>query len=221
MEKIIFDDNLMFKKISSGKNGTCYLTTDKVVFKNGLNLKIEILEKLSNIYTNFFIFPKKLVYSKDNILIGYIMDYVDGVTIKNLNRSFDMSKYLNDIKRLEYEISMITLYNVSIIDAGINNVIFDNNDNIKIIDTDFYNVSKKYCNTFIQNEHALSYTLLYPFIDIYDYKFSNDSLNKYLNYLKDNRIKISSFIEEVNDKLVKNDLYSDDAYIYKRNIRLL
>ncbi len=220
MNEVLLNDNLMCRELASGKNGTCYLTSDNKVFKNVNNIDSKRVEILSKIASDFFVFPECLVYYKDKI-VGYIMEYVDGSTFKNTDFDFNIEEYLSLIKKLEYDIAKLSNLGITVIDSGINNVMITKDNSIKIIDTDFYSINNRYKNIHYNNMGALTYALMYPFFDVVDYRFKSNRLNKYVNLLLKSRYNISSMIELLNIELKNSDLYSTNIKEYSKNLRRL
>ena len=70
------------KRLGSGQNGTCYLTSDNRVFKeyHTKGMDDKITRSLLNLNYDGFNFPRQLVFI-DGIFKGYLKDYVEGDTL--------------------------------------------------------------------------------------------------------------------------------------------
>ena len=126
MENTIeFTKDLQKRVLGSGQNGTCYLTSDGQVFKR--IYKPQIVEgnisSTVGLYNKTYVFPKKLV-TFESAIIGYIMDYVDGIELRYLNNEISLRDYINALKE----------------DTHLNlNVIVENSADVKLINTNTVN----------------------------------------------------------------------------------
>ncbi len=213
-------DLLKKEEISHGCNGICYKTQDNMVFKQIYNPNEKNLLELSKLYSPSFIFPSKLVYYQ-NRLIGYIMEYVDGVTIKNIDLNIKTDDYIKQTDKIENEIAVLTNYRVHLLDVGINNIMIDKNGNIKIIDTDFYSIKSKLNNLYSLNLISYNYGVLYPITDISKNNFKSVTLNKYSKLVLCGKMLPSDFIIELENFLNKENLEHNNLYEIKRNLKKL
>ena len=115
---------------------------------NGTNLVYKEVEQpeheqaykdLSKIKSDVFMFPKELVYVKKKF-IGYIMDFIQGVMIKDIDRNILIPELLAMLKEVERGIGSITLQHVSILDINKKNIIITPDRHMKVIDTDMYDI---------------------------------------------------------------------------------
>ena len=156
---------IIVKKINKGRNGICYLTKDNQVLKVINDINETKLSELMKYNSESFIFPKSLVYEKkSNKCIGYLMDYVDGMPVKFIPETTLLDKYTHSIKKIEEEIAKLTVYKLHIIDAGISNVLFDVNEDLKVVDTDFYEPKSELKNLYSVNMSSYNYGAIYPMI---------------------------------------------------------
>ncbi len=225
MDNKITVDNfkpLKLKKLYSGRNGTCYLTEDNEVFKHIETPNEESLKSLTKLNSNSFVFPKKLVYNKNGKLVGYIMDYVNGTTIKNMSGSTRMDYYRNGISQIENDIAILTNYKLHIIDAGVNNIMIDSESNLKIVDTDFYETKSALKNLYQANLTSVNYGLMYPIHDISIQDFENDQLNKYLRWTLDGKMKVSELLYELGGEIYLRGMYPENTISeYKNQLKLI
>lgn len=197
--KIIIEDfkSLKKKKISSGFNGTCYLTDDLQIFKRIENPNEDKLLRLSKLNSSCFVFPKQLVYNSHGKLVGYIMEYVDGNTIKNIPEWFSLGEYTSELERIENEIAVLTNYKLHIIDAGVNNIMYNSNNKLKVIDTDFYEIPSDVKGLYSANLSNINYSLLLPIIDISSVDLHNQILDGYRKKTLNGKMKASDFLFEL------------------------
>lgn len=135
-----------YKELGRGCNGICYLTKDKNVYKEyyeEINY-LDTLKALSGYDSSIFMFPKKLIYlkeiSKEN-LKGYTMNYASGCTFNELSDNIKIKKLIEDIKELEKEMAKLLYEGIIIKDLNPTNLIYNEENGIKVIDTDFYEVT--------------------------------------------------------------------------------
>ena len=214
MENIIEVENLKDlkgKKLYSGRNGTCYLTNNESVFKAIDSPNEEALSKLTKYDSAHFVFPKTLVYSKNGKLLGYIMDYVDGKTIKNIDDGFSLDKYTEEIVRIENEIATLTNYKLHIVDCGVNNIMVSSDEKIRIIDTDFYETNSSLKNLYQVNMTNFNYSIMYPIHDLAYHDFTSEQLNKYSMYTIDGKMKASDFIYELGGEIYLLGSYPENT----------
>lgn len=157
--------------IAEGQNGICYKYNDQV-FKKFKNkpMFLFFLKALSNINSNSLILPQEFIYLNEynskNIL-GYLMKYVDGSKLNNLPDLINIKELFNNIDLLEKEIKELTIeYGLLLKDVHIDNIIYTNNNEIKIIDNDndVLNPNDEAYDNYRYNMKELGLTLLPAFI---------------------------------------------------------
>lgn len=195
-------EEFMVKSLGCGCNAECFLTKYGVVFKmmNDLGEDYDTILKNSKYDSEVFMFPKMLVflnnYSKENYA-GYLMKYANGDNLRNMSNDINILKYINSIKRVEEEIAKYSLYKIDLVDIGCTNIIYTKDDEMKIVDTDFYRHNSKEKNLYAKNFFNLSISTLMPFMDISNFDFKSDKLRKYLFKLLESRMLPSDFLYEV------------------------
>lgn len=214
MEEIIPVENvkeLKDKKIHRGFNGTCYITKDGEFFKLMEEPNMDTLEKLSKFSSPHFLFPKRLVYDKHGKLIGYVREYVDGDTIANIPSEFNLDKYTSEIEKIENEIAVLTNYKLHIVDAGVNNILYTNDGELRIIDTDFYEPNSTISGLYAANMKNVGYSLMYPVCDITKPMRCNRDLNIYMQRTLDGKMKPSDLIYEFAREIYLRGDYPEDS----------
>jgi len=183
--------------IGSGDNGNCYLISNNEVFKTFFYP--EIFEKrvieLTKMNNPYFIFPKKIVYVK-NKFVGYIMDYVDGVTLDKM-KNIDIFKYIEDIKNIEYYIAVLSRRGYFLMDFKNANIMIDKNNNIKIIDTDYFLKTDNTDKLYNTNIHDFAFAILRPFVNIYRDSFKSRELEYKRRLLIDGKYLPSKFLIDI------------------------
>jgi hypothetical protein len=162
------------------------------------------LRKLSKFYSSHFIFPRVLVYSNEGKILGYIMEYAKGDTLSKLPEFVSFEKYSNEIERIEREIEVLTCYRLRLIDMGINNMIYSEENGIRVIDTDFYKPKNKSKSLYLANMTSFAYGAMYPITDISEPNFKNEKLNKYSSQTISGRMKPSNLMYELLKESNKN-----------------
>ncbi len=153
-----------------------------------------------------FIFPKILVYNSDDVLLGYLMDYVKGHTFDKIDGNLDMKRLLYQVKLLEDEILNQSMHNVIITDLNFGNIIINSKGEIKIIDTDpYYYLKYESCSVIYErNLSSLSYAIIHGLLLDYsdeevdkDLRLKNYFLNKEKNDCYFGVHRPSLFLENV------------------------
>ncbi|MEG1146569.1 MAG: hypothetical protein RSE21_03970 [Bacilli bacterium] len=150
MDKIIVPDKKLNIEnyITDGSEGTIYEYNNKVIkifFRDNDNFsnkhkKIEILSKME---LDNFIFPKKLVYNKNEEFIGYMMEKVN-FRYNNIQSAIDNSETLKEkieiLKKLENMIKKAHEKNIVLVDLNFYNFLIGWDNEIYAVDTDNYNI---------------------------------------------------------------------------------
>lgn len=191
--------------VSEGANAICYRTSNGYVYKefiNGISENND-LEMLSKIHNPYFAFPRRLIYLKEKTLaglVGYIMDYVDGILFYEIDPKTPIEVLIKASKNIEKAILEFTRkYSILIYDLNNGNVLFQNNNEFRIVDTDLYEYSPS---------NGLYYNLKYNMKQwneymLYNFGFSfntfySDVLNLRFEIAMNNgKISASSLIKEV------------------------
>lgn len=209
--------------IGHGCCADCFMINDSEVFKMmRFPSNYDSVYKNSKYISDTFVFPKKLVFSKkDNSYLGYIMDYVNGVTIRNLEGNTNIYDYIRAIKKVEEDIAKMSNYKVDLVDISPNNVMYTKDSSIKIIDTDFYNHDVNSNKLYSHNIHRLNKSVTEPIFDIYEYRFMNDKIKQETRKLIETKILVSDYINMLCEEIDKRDLEVNNIDDCKKGLRLL
>lgn len=132
--------------LGSGLYGRCYKTEDGKVFKEYKNPFCDCnnIARLSKLKSDVFVFPETLVFRND-LLLGYLMKYIDGNSFNNIDKSIELKRLIEEIKRLEQELINLSIRHLAVEDVNQSNIFIDKSSNIKVIDTDDYYIdTRKY-----------------------------------------------------------------------------
>ena len=184
--------------IGSGANGSAYKIDDKYVFKTFKNPTYfeANVKELFNVYLNSFVLPKKLVYVNGKF-VGYIMEYINGNTLDRISGNTSISTYINSLKRLEYDLAALSTYNFFIIDFKDKNIMVNENDELKVIDTDLYTKIKTK-DLYAYNLANLSYAVIKPFLNSFVDGIEDEKLDYKRRQLLEGRYLPSRFMENIN-----------------------
>ena len=218
--------------IGDGANGVCFKTEDGDVFKEFIYTPTNQgnIEILSSLQSSFFTFPKTLVYvgekNKDT-LVGYKMDYVDGVPFDELNPNTRVEEVLESIKNIERAILELTRHHsILLFDLHNDNVLFQRDNQIKVLDTDMYEYSpssETYENS-KYNMRVWNEFMLYNFGCQFD-AFYSELLNlRFEIALTNGKLKSSDILEEVicemrkisHSEITSLDDYNEGLKLIKR-----
>ncbi len=142
---IIDKENIENKKhLGSGKMADVYRDEENnkalKIYKEGENVP-RIEPKLLEMENDGFVFPEELVYDKEDNLVGYSMEYVDGTELMSCIDNLSLDKIQDCISELEKEVDDVSENGVTMFDSHEGNYFWDKeNEKIKIIDTELYNV---------------------------------------------------------------------------------
>ncbi len=225
MNIIEYSDELKAKYISSGFNGSCYLTNRNQVFKNfnNPNLYVNNIHSIVGINSSTYVFPKTLV-RLGAVIIGYIMDYIDGVEIKYLNKEIGLDEYIYALRIAEYDIASLSVYRISSYDVGGRNIMFSTDNRFKVIDTDFFIKLKSRIGLYSHNLDEFSPGALEPILDVYTSRFYDKRLTKEKEKLIDGKLCPSKYIELLlkymnikSSSISVNDFSNRLKLLYKTN----
>ncbi|MBQ1496224.1 MAG: hypothetical protein IIZ40_02590 [Bacilli bacterium] len=210
------------KYIGKGKTAYCFLMRDNKVlklfyksietknmfdyFRNPINHFYE-LEKINN---DTYIAPLELLI-KDNELIGYIYDYIDGKTLKRVGLNFKIEELIEAYDRLEEDTRKISESKFALYDTHDKNIIF--NGGFKVIDLDKgIFVDDEVENIYKYNMSEINQTIIHSIF--------NESRNKMLEFRNQKLRK--EYLETVySDPLKMKDLLKDISNTYNKKYMLL
>ncbi len=223
-------DSYKQKFLGEGASGKCYMTSDGEAFKEfyGFFNFEHDLQKLSCIDSPSFIFPKTLVYlgSKNpGTLKGYKMDFVNGVMVDQIDKKTKMETIIKSSSKVEDDIRNLTKnHDLLLFDINDGNVIYDENGEFKLIDTDYFEFSSScdYIDNLKTNFRLWNEFLLYNFGCLFDI-FYKERLNLIFEIAMINgKIPSSHILEEIVEE-IRKETKSDVNTIedYERGIQLI
>ena len=197
MEKIVdYNDISIVRSLGSGCNSTCYLTTDNHVFKRFNNPKVfeNNLKSICGLHIPTYVFPQSIV-TLESTIIGYIMEYVEGVKVQFLNKQISLEEYLNALRMAEQDTLILSNLSIHSFDLKSENVLYTPDGKMKVIDTDFYYKPKKRKGIYQDNIGALTFGTIEPLFDMYAARFKNGHLENKRGDLIDGKITLSRYLE--------------------------
>ncbi len=135
------------EKIGFGKCANLYKKNNEVykIIKqdaDAKNMYGKGIEALVGLKSEICIFPKELLTDNENGFIGYVMDYVPGTKLKNIFSKISFNQIQQIIGKAETGIDSLSEQKIVFEDMHYDNMMWDDEDNsIKIIDTDFFRLA--------------------------------------------------------------------------------
>lgn len=182
---IILDDisKLTKNKLSEGTEGICYLLDDNNIFKHFRynHYNDNYMEGLVLLSSPQIAFPTKLVYSSDNILIGYIMPYMKGNNF--IEKNVNIKTFISSLNSIEKETKNLTKdHLLKMMDIHGGNIIISPEDTIKLIDVSLWEFDKGNDPYYVyrHNIKELANAFLYEMLTSLHFgAFINDNLENY------------------------------------------
>lgn len=148
------------KKITSGRSGNIYLTKDGRILKmftsNSFTYvkdREETLKYIKKLDFPEIVKPKHLVYY-DGVFVGYIMDYLpEGDALWEKNENYSFEEKIDKIKDIETIIKKLHENNIYMCDLNPDNIFFDKNGNVKLIDCDSFVIKENVINTSVEAKY--------------------------------------------------------------------
>ena len=161
-----YSDLKLIKKIASGRSGTIYLTDDKRILKMFTSTSFtyikdreEALRHIKQIDVDEVVKPKNLVYYQ-GVFVGYIMDYLpEGDSLSNKLNTYSFEEKLEKLKKIEEVMKKLHKINIYICDLTMDNIFFDKDGNIKLIDCDAFVIKKNVLNNDIDKKYIIKWYL--------------------------------------------------------------
>ena len=224
----------IIKKITTGRSGNIYLTEDGKILKmftsNSFTFikdREETLKSIMMLNIPEIIKPKNLVYY-DGIFVGYIMEYLpEGDSLWNKIKDMSFEEKISKIKDIEILMKKLHSKDIYICDLNPDNIFFDSNNNIRLIDCDSFVVKKNVINTLVANKfkdpvnivvneksdlYAFAVTILELLVGN---KISdNSSVNDIVKYYNKYKHKVPVSFKDYFDKIFinKERIYLTDSY---------
>ena len=224
------------KYLSEGVLGKAYLTDSKEVFKEfktNLNTTNSIecndfysgnsyyfnLKNLTTIQNHLFAFPTKLVYKdsrKDENIIGYLMPYINGVNMWNVDGNTKIDTLINHSDRFEKELYNLAFYKgVRVHDLHPENVLYSDDEGFRAVDTDTYDcycLEEQYI-TYRENIREWGNLLFEMYLRIYPFE-NNELTNLHNLCIFSGKVKPSLIMKKALEEILKeyNNIVTLDDY---------
>lgn len=230
----------LVKKISKGRTGNIYLTEDGRILKmftsssfTYIKDREDTLKQLKNIDIKEVVKPKNLVYY-DGVFVGYIMEYLpEGEALLSKETKYSFENKIDKIKEVEKVMKKLHEKNIYICDINLENIYFDKEENVKLIDCDAFVVKKNVINADIYpkykdpiNKVVSIKTDLYAFA-ITTFEFLTDvtipneaTYEEVVKIYNKNKNKLPVSFKDYFDSIIKGKerIYLTDAYENYLNI---
>ena len=203
-------DDLKYRYLGSGRFGDCYLTKALFVYKEFtspiIDSAYDTVNYLCNHNNDSFLFPISLVYKdkkeREN-LIGYIRKYVDGVELSKINPNTSMDSLLYALTILEKDTKDISKDKIQIFDLKDENALYNINNRIKVLDTDFYSVQNDVCFDYLYqlNLMELEYLISRSIIKQNALRFKNNGLIDYYEKTSEGKMLPSDYLIEIIEEI--------------------
>lgn len=222
-------DNFRIKKIGEGSSAACYLTSFNMAYKEYFSdaPNYHLLEKLSDIETLKFIFPKSFVFNGDigqKFFVGYLSNYFNGRIIYELNKNILRDKIIEELILLEDDIIKLSDKRVMLQDMNYENILINDLGEIKVIDPDYYWFSSSFTNKkeiLRLNYSGCSQYLVSSILDIRDDEITDRRLLSIKRGCNLGHIKASEFIMEVANHLEKESLPNNSIDDLQMGLKLI
>ncbi len=196
----------LVKKITTGRSGNIYLTQDGRILKMFTSTSFtyvkdreETIKYIKSLDIPEIVKPKHLVYY-DGIFVGYIMEYLpEGDALCKKSESYSFEEKIDKIKEIERVMKKLHKEKIYICDLNPDNIFFDKNGRIKLID----------CDAFVVKDNVINNEV--------DLKF-RDPLNKIVSEKTDLYAFSITTLQLLIDKEIPNDAsFSEVEKIYSKN----
>ena len=143
----------LVKKIASGRSGNIYLTQDGRILKMFTSTSFtyikdreETLRYIKELDIEEIVKPKHLVYY-DGVFVGYIMEYLpEGEALWHKSSNYSFEEKIEKIKAIEDVMKKLHEKHIYICDLNPDNIFFDKNGNVRLIDCDAFVIKKNVVN---------------------------------------------------------------------------
>ena len=187
----------------------------------------ETLKFIKNLDVEEIVKPKHLVYY-DGIFVGYIMEYLpDGEALWDNSEKYSFEEKIDKIKEIEKVMKKLHERHVFICDLNPDNIFFDKNGKVRLIDCDSFVIKNNVINNETDNKYkdplnkiVSEKTDLYAFAIttlqlLIDKKFPNDAnFNEIEKIYNKNKNKIPVSFKNYYDQIFKGKdrYYLTDSY---------
>lgn len=196
----------LVKKIASGRSGNIYLTQDGRILKmftsrsfTYIKDREETLRYIKDLDMEEIVKPKHLVYY-DGVFVGYIMEYLpEGEALWNKSSSYSFEEKIEKIKAIEDVMKKLHEKHIYICDLNPDNIFFDKEGKVKLIDCDAFVIKKNVVNDEVDKKYQDPV-----------YKIVSEKTDLYA-------FAITSLQLLIDEKIDNNASFSDIEKIYNKN----
>lgn len=150
----------LVKKLASGRSGNIYLTQDGRILKMFTSTSFtyikdreETLKYIKTLDIPEIVKPKHLVYY-DGVFVGYIMEYLpEGEALWQRSENYSFEEKIDKIKEIEKVMKKLHQKNIYICDLNPDNIFFDKNGKVKLIDCDSFVIKNNVINNEIDSKY--------------------------------------------------------------------
>ncbi|MCI7083283.1 MAG: hypothetical protein MR938_01040 [Tenericutes bacterium] len=190
-EKIILDkipEEYMVKSLGKGASAECFLTSEGHAFKKFNSTKD--IDSFYNIFaskeyykSDIFVFPHTFVFlGKEEPVnfVGYLMKYIDGVKLQDLESNILIRDLMSAIRQIEIEMKRLTLQGLMFNDLNSRNILFQTIHTPRVVDTDLYEgtYNDMFGDMFKENIKELAETIICSVVG-YD-ELESEKMNRYI-----------------------------------------
>ena len=196
----------LVKKIASGRSGNIYLTEDGKILKmfkstsfTYIKDREETLRYIKSLDLDEIIKPKNLVYY-DGVFVGYIMEYLpEGQGLWDKIGEYSFEDKIEKIKLIEDVMKKLHKKNIYVCDLNPDNIFFDKEGNVKLIDCDAFVIKKNILNNQVDKVYQDPI-----------YKVVSEKTDLYA-------FSVTSLQMLINNKIDKDKSFNDVVRIYEKN----
>lgn len=196
----------LVKKIAQGRSGNIYLTADGRILKMFTSTSFtyikdreETLRYIKTLDIDEIVKPKNLVYY-DGVFVGYIMEYLpEGEDLWSKSKYYSFEQKIDKIKAIEEVMKKLHEKHIYICDLNPDNIFFDSNGKVKIIDCDAFVIKKNVINNQVDQKYRDPiYKIVSEKTDLYAFAVTS------LQFL-------------IDEKIDNNATFNDIEKIYNKN----
>lgn len=205
-DSIDYKDLKLVKKISSGRSGNIYLTQDGRILKMFTSTSFtyikdreETLRYIKELDIDEIVKPKHLVYY-DGVFVGYIMEYLpEGEALWNRSTNYSFEEKIEKIKAIEEVMKKLHDKNIYICDLNPDNIFFNKNGDVRLIDCDAFVIKKNVVNNEVDQKYRDPiYKVVSEKTDLYAFAITS------LQLLIDEKIDNNASFDEIEKIYNKN-----------------
>ena len=172
------------QKLGIGACATVYKYEDKFVIKvfnkKGIELHDnEVFSKIVGIENGTCVFPNCALEINQKFQ-GYVMQYIEGTELHKVIKELDFENIISAVHKVENDLKLLSINKIMIEDLNQGGIMWSNQNEIKIIDTDFFESAE-----FSNQEECYSHNI-YAFNTIIEMElgFINGQENSIIDFLQ-------------------------------------